>query len=85
MNYGRSITGGSQYYVYILTNDRHTVLYTGVTSDLIRRVYQQRQKIVPGFTQRYNVTKLVYFEVFSSFQRHRPREADHGWVAPEEA
>jgi putative endonuclease len=51
-----------QYCVYILTNQRHTVLYTGVTSDLKRRVYQHRKKLVPGFTHRYNVSKLVYFE-----------------------
>jgi putative endonuclease len=50
------------YYVYILTNDRHTVLYTGVTSDLKARVYQHREKLLPGFTNRYNVWKLVYYE-----------------------
>ncbi|MBI2297702.1 MAG: GIY-YIG nuclease family protein [Armatimonadetes bacterium] len=49
-------------YVYIMTNVRHTVLYTGVTSDLIRRVYQHREGLCPGFTRRYNVVKLVYFE-----------------------
>jgi putative endonuclease len=52
-----------QYYVYILTNKRHTVLYTGVTSDLKKRVYQHRMKLVPGFTTRYNVYKLVFYEV----------------------
>ena len=52
-----------QYYVYILTNGRHTVLYTGVTSDLKKRVYQHRMKLVPGFTSRYNVDKLVFYEV----------------------
>ena len=51
------------YFVYILTNDRHTVLYTGVTSDLKVRVYQHRQKLMAGFTTRYNVWKLVYYEV----------------------
>jgi len=51
-----------QYYVYILTKQRHTVLYTGVTNDLKRRVYQHREKILPGFTKRYNVMKLVFFE-----------------------
>jgi putative endonuclease len=48
--------------VYILTNDRHTVLYIGVTSDLRGRVYQHREKLLPGFTKRYNVHKLVYHE-----------------------
>ncbi len=51
-----------QYYVYMLTNDRHTVLYTGVTRDLKRRVYQHRHRLSRGFTRRYNVTRLVYYE-----------------------
>jgi putative endonuclease len=51
-----------QYCVYILTNQRHTVLYTGVTGDLKRRVYQHREKLLPGFTDRYNVSQLVYYE-----------------------
>jgi putative endonuclease len=52
-----------QYCVYILTNHRHTVLYTGVTSNLKARVYQHREKLVAGFTKRYNVDKLVFYEV----------------------
>jgi len=52
-----------QYFVYILTNKHHTVLYVGVTSDLPKRVYQHRMKLVAGFTSRYNVDKLVYYEV----------------------
>ncbi len=52
------------YCVYILTNRRHTVLYTGVTNDLCRRVYEHRSKLVEGFTKRYNVDKLIYYEVF---------------------
>src|SRR5204863_6586524 len=52
------------YCVYILTNDWNTVLYTGVTSDLKARVYQHREKLLPGFTARYNVCKLVYYEAF---------------------
>jgi putative endonuclease len=52
-----------QYFVYILTNKRHTVLYTGVTSDLQQRIYQHREKLIPGFTSRYNVTKLVFYAV----------------------
>jgi putative endonuclease len=48
------------YYVYILTNRRNSVLYTGVTSDLARRVHEHRTKAVAGFTRRYNVDKLVY-------------------------
>jgi putative endonuclease len=53
-----------RYFVYILTNDRHTVLYTGVTNDLLRRIGEHRAKTFPGFTRRYNVHKLVYFEEY---------------------
>ena len=50
-----------EYYVYILTNSSRT-LYIGVTNDLVRRVYQHRQKLVEGFTKKYNVSWLVYYE-----------------------
>jgi putative endonuclease len=50
-----------QYCVYIMTNQRHTVLYTGVTIELKRRAYQHREKLITGFTSRYNVSKLVYY------------------------
>jgi len=49
-------------YVYILTNQRNTVLYVGSTADLKKRVYLHRQRLIPGFTKKYNVTKLIYFE-----------------------
>jgi len=52
------------YYVYILTNTHHNVLYTGVTNDLERRCYEHKQKKIKGFTQKYNVDKLIYFEKF---------------------
>ena len=52
-------TQDSQYYVYTLTNRTRT-LYLGVTNDLERRVYQHRSKLVPGFTSKYNVTRLAY-------------------------
>ena len=52
-----------KYYVYILTNKNHNVLYTGVTGNLIRRVYEHKNHLDKGsFTDKYNVTKLVYFE-----------------------
>ena len=53
-----------QYYVYILTNQGNTVLYTGVTNDLERRVLEHRAKLIDGFTRRYKVTKLVCYEIF---------------------
>ncbi len=52
-----------QYCVYLLSNLRNTVIYTGVSSDLKARVYQHREKLLPGFTKRYNVSKLVHYEV----------------------
>ena len=55
-----------QYYVYIATNFKNTVLYTGVTDNLERRIYQHRNKLIPGFSSKYNVNKLVYYEAFSS-------------------
>ena len=54
----------NQYYVYLLTNKNNTVLYTGVTNDLRRRVYEHKEKKTEGFSKKYNVTKLVYYEVF---------------------
>jgi putative endonuclease len=51
-----------RYFVYIMTNQHHTVLYTGVTNDLVRRTFEHREKTNPGFTSRYNVDKLVFFE-----------------------
>jgi putative endonuclease len=51
------------YYIYILTNMGNSVLYTGVTNNLIRRVYEHKNDIVKGFTQKYRVHKLVYFEI----------------------
>ena len=55
-----------QYCVYIMTNKINTVLYTGMTGDLAGRVYQHKHKLIEGFTKRYNVTKLVYYEVYDS-------------------
>ncbi|MEK7610865.1 MAG: GIY-YIG nuclease family protein [Patescibacteria group bacterium] len=63
-----------QSFVYILTNKTNTVLYTGVTADLAKRVYQHKQKLVPGFTEKYNVDKLVYFEVFEDITEAIKRE-----------
>lgn len=53
------------YYVYLLTNWNNQVMYVGVTNDLERRIYEHRNKLVDGFTKKYNVEKLVYFETAS--------------------
>lgn len=53
-----------EYFVYIATNRSNTVLYTGVTNNLIRRAYEHRNKLVKGFTSKYNVTKIVYWESY---------------------
>ena len=52
------------FYVYILSNANNKVLYTGVTNDLERRCFEHKQKKIKGFTQKYNVDKLIYFEIF---------------------
>ena len=54
-----------QYYVYLLTNAKNNVIYTGVTSDLVKRVFEHKNKTIKGFTAKYNVNKLVYYEQFA--------------------
>jgi putative endonuclease len=61
-------------FVYIMTNKRNTVLYTGVTSNLIKRVYEHKEKLVEGFTKKYNINKLVYYEVFDDITNAITRE-----------
>ena len=69
------------YYVYILTNKGHSVLYTGMTNNLERRLYEHRNHLVPGFTAKYNVHKLVYFEygedVWGAIEREKQIK---GWT-----
>jgi putative endonuclease len=62
------------HYVYILANPASTVLYTGVTNDLLRRVYEHREKCVGGFTSRYNVHRLVHYETFDDAYNAIARE-----------
>jgi putative endonuclease len=52
------------YYVYLLASGKHRTLYLGVTNDLVRRIYEHRTKAVRGFTARYNVDRLVWFECY---------------------
>ncbi len=67
------------YYVYILTNNNNRVLYTGVTNDLKRRVYEHKEGLVKGFTKKYNVSKLIYYEVsediYSAISREKQIKA----------
>ena len=70
-----------QYYVYILTNRRHGVLYTGVTNDLERRIYEHKCKLILGFASRYNLRKLVYFEETTDVNAAIAREKQiKGWL-----
>jgi len=63
-----------EYYVYILASKKNGVLYIGVTNDLERRIGEHKSKIVKGFTTRYNVDKLVYFEEYSNINEAIKRE-----------
>ena len=54
-----------QYYVYIMTNKINTVLYTGVTSDLKKRIWEHKEKVIDGFTKNYNINKLLFFEIYN--------------------
>ena len=62
------------YYVYIMTNKSNKVLYTGVTNNLVGRVYSHRNKLIDGFTRKYNVDKLVYYENFKDLRSAIARE-----------
>ena len=69
-----------QYYVYIMTNSVRT-LYIGVTNDLMRRVYEHKQKLADGFTKKYNITMLVYYEATSNVEAAITREKQlKGWL-----
>ena len=63
-----------QGYIYIMTNKQNGTLYVGVTSDIIKRVYEHKNSLVDGFTKRYNLKKLVYFEIFDSIEDAIVRE-----------
>lgn len=61
-------------YVYILTNERLNVLYVGSTNDLRKRLIHHKRRLIPGFTKKYNVHRLVYFERFADMDTARRRE-----------
>ena len=65
--------GVKQYYVYIMASKSKT-LYTGVTDDLVRRVYEHKNKLIKGFTEKYNITRLVYYEVTNDVSAAIQRE-----------
>ena len=62
------------YFVYILTNKNNKVLYIGITNNLVRRITEHREKIVEGFTKKYNVDKLIYFEILEDVESAIKRE-----------
>jgi putative endonuclease len=64
------------YYVYLLASKKHGTLYLGVTNDLVRRVYEHRAKAVEGFTKRYAVDKLVWFEIHDNVEAAITREKE---------
>ncbi len=69
-----------KYYIYIMTN-RSKTLYIGVTSNIIKRVFEHKNKLVSGFTRKYNISKLVYFEITSDIQTALKREKQlKGWL-----
>ena len=64
------------FYVYLLASKKHGTLHLGVTNDLVRRVYEHRTKAVPGFTKRYDVDKLVWFEIYDDVTSAMTREKE---------
>ena len=70
-----------QYYVYIATNKINTVLYTGVTNNLERRMCEHKNKLVSGFTARYNIQKLIYYEIFpTALEAIEAEKKIKGWT-----
>lgn len=62
------------YFVYIMTNPGNTVLYTGVTNNLLKRTFQHKEKTADGFTKKYNAVKLLYYEIFNDVTKAIARE-----------
>ena len=71
----------NQYFVYIVTNKRKTTLYAGMANDLHRRMYEHKKGLTKGFTKRYNLTNLMYYEETTSVEAAITREKEiKGWV-----
>jgi len=67
--------------IYILASKKNGTIYTGVTSDLVKRIYEHKQEIFSGFTKRYNVKMLVYYEIFDDMTQAIKREKTlKGWL-----
>lgn len=66
--------GHKQYFIYMMTNRWKNVLYTGMTNSLEKRVWQHKNKAVPGFTKRYNCDRLVYYEIYDEITQVIARE-----------
>jgi len=64
------------YYVYFLTNKSNTVLYVGMTNNLRRRIYEHQSKLIKGFTSKYNLNKLIYYEETNDVKAAIARERD---------
>lgn len=63
-----------QYYVYIVSNKTDTVFYVGITSNLIKRIFEHKNKVIDGFTSKYNINKLVYYEIYMDAEEAIKRE-----------
>ena len=80
VTYTKQMRRPQEYFVYILSS-KSRVLYTGITNNLAQRVYQHKQKIVPGFTKKYNINRLVYYETCSDVNAAIAREKEiKGWL-----
>jgi len=72
--------GNKEYFVYILASKRYGTLYVGITGDLVRRVYEHKNNLIPGFTSRYGVHNLVWFEAHADVHAAIAREKQiKGW------
>ena len=69
------------YFVYILTNWNHKVMYIGVTNNLDKRIHQHKNKLIDGFTKKYNINKLVYYQSTEDIRSAITREKElKGWI-----
>ena len=72
--YAQEISMEKTYYVYIITNKLNSVLYIGITSNLVKRIWEHKNKVVDGFSNQYNLNKLVYYEICNDIEQAIKRE-----------